>query len=302
MSSVGPISKEEFQMRLRTFVAAAAVALATAVLASPALANGTGNVYALSNSPAGNSVLVFHRGADGSLSAAGSVASGGLGTGGGLGSQGAVILSPNGKWLFAVNPGSNTISSFRIRVERLELVDTARSGGTLPTSVAFRGGLLYVLNAGVPNNVSGFTVSRKGELTPLANSARPLSAPSTAPTQVGFNDDGSSLIVTERTTNIIDTFAVDRDGYLSGAIIHVSSGPVPFGFAVSKRDTLIVSEAGPGGGASSYRIGEDAALDPVSTMVMTGQRAACWAVVTRNGRFGYVINGHGKHLRLLDRS
>jgi len=25
-------------------------------------------------------------------------------------------------------------------------------------------------------------------------------------------------------------------------------------------------------------------------MVMTGQRAACWAVVTRNGRFGYVIN------------
>jgi len=25
-------------------------------------------------------------------------------------------------------------------------------------------------------------------------------------------------------------------------------------------------------------------------MVMTGQRAACWAVVTKNGRFGYVIN------------
>jgi 6-phosphogluconolactonase (cycloisomerase 2 family) len=25
-------------------------------------------------------------------------------------------------------------------------------------------------------------------------------------------------------------------------------------------------------------------------MVMTGQRAACWTVVTRNGRYGYVIN------------
>jgi 6-phosphogluconolactonase len=25
-------------------------------------------------------------------------------------------------------------------------------------------------------------------------------------------------------------------------------------------------------------------------MVMTGQRAACWAVVTRDGRFGYVTN------------
>jgi hypothetical protein len=25
-------------------------------------------------------------------------------------------------------------------------------------------------------------------------------------------------------------------------------------------------------------------------MVMTGQRAACWAVVTKNGRFGYVTD------------
>jgi 6-phosphogluconolactonase len=28
----------------------------------------------------------------------------------------------------------------------------------------------------------------------------------------------------------------------------------------------------------------------MSSMVMTGQRAACWAVVTKNGRYGYVTN------------
>ena len=51
-----------------------------------------------------------------------------------------------------------------------------------------------------------------------------------------------------------------------------------------------MSEAGTGGGASSYRVGPAGALTPVSSMVMTGQRAACWTVVTKNGRYGYVTN------------
>jgi hypothetical protein len=54
------------------------------------------------------------------------------------------------------------VSSFRIRPDGLELADTAPSGGTMPTSVAFHGGLLYILNAGVPNSVSGFTVGTSG--------------------------------------------------------------------------------------------------------------------------------------------
>ncbi|TMA74111.1 MAG: lactonase family protein [Deltaproteobacteria bacterium] len=77
---------------------------------------------------------------------------------------------------------------------------------------------------------------------------------------------------------------------LTGPFVHASTGPTPFGFAVDKRNTLFVSEAGAGGGASSYRIRDAGGLDGISSMVMTGQRAACWAVVTRNGRFGYVIN------------
>ena len=77
---------------------------------------------------------------------------------------------------------------------------------------------------------------------------------------------------------------------------------MPFGFAVDKRNTLFVSEAGAGGGPSSYRIGADAALDPASSMVMTGQRAVCWAVITKNGRFGYVTNaGTGNICRVRDR-
>src|SRR4051812_13139906 len=279
-------------MRLPRAGAAAVVIAVTASLASAVsamAASAPGAVYALTNAPAGNAVVAYDRAGDGALTLAGSYPTGGAGSGAGLGSQGAVIVSDDHQWLFAVNPGSNSVSSFRVRPQGLELVDTAPSGGSLPTSLAYRPGLLYVLNAGAPNSVSAVTVDR-GKLAPLAGSTRALSAASTAPAQVGFSDDGAAVIVTERATNRIDTFAVADDGRLGSLVTHPSAGPTPFGFAVDKRNTLLVSEAGAGGGASSYTIGADASLTPVSSMVMTGQRAACWAVVTKNGRFGYVAN------------
>jgi 6-phosphogluconolactonase len=279
-------------------VALVSVALAALVLASGAMAGASNSdeyappraVYALTNSPTGNAVAVYSRQGDGSLTPAGSVATGGNGSGTGLGSQDAVIVSDDGRLLFAVNAGSNSVSSFRIATGGLELVDTAPSGGSTPTSVAFHEGLLYVLNAGVPNSVSGLTVSEDGELTPLAGSTRPLSGADTAPAQVGFSDEGEVVIVSERATNRLVTYTVGANGLLGAPIVHASAGPTPFGFAVTKRDTLFVSEAGAGGGASSYRVGEDGALVRVSSNVMTGQRAACWAVATKNARFGYVTN------------
>lgn len=279
------------------------VAASVAVLGASASASSDepGAVYALTNSPAGNAVVVYGRGGDGSLTPAGTFATGGTGTGAGLGSQGAVTVSDDHRWLFAVNAGSNSLSSFRIRPDQtLELVGAAPSGGTMPTSVAFHHGLLYVLNAGAPNNITGFTVAGDGSLTPLPNSTRPLSAASTSPAQVGFGDGGTTVIVTERATNRIDTFVVGGDGTLTGPFVHPSAGPTPFGFAVDKRNTLLVSEAGAGGGASSYRIGADGSLSAVSSMVMTGQRAACWAVVTGNGRYGYVTNAGTGNLSGFD--
>jgi 6-phosphogluconolactonase (cycloisomerase 2 family) len=257
-------------------------------LAAPA---GTvGAVYALTNAPTGNGVIVFARAADGSLTQDGTFPTGGVGTGSGLGSQDAVIVDDEHQLLFAVNAGSNSISSFRIRDRGLDLIDTVASGGTMPTSVAYDNGLLYVLNAGTPNNVTGFRVAHNGRMTALAGSTRALSAASTSPAQVSFDDGGATLIVTERATNKVDTYAVRSDGRLTGPFVHPSAGPTPFGFAVGKRRTILVSEAGAGGGASTYRIGDNGALAPVSSMLMTGQRAACWAVITKNGRYGYVTN------------
>src|SRR2546425_12946509 len=281
--------------RLTLALGAAAVVVLPLVPVATASGGAAGAVYALTNSSDGNAVLVYQRGGDGLLTPAGSFATGGTGTGASLGSQGAVIVSDDHQLLFAVNAGSNSISSFRIRPDGLELVNTVPSGGTMPTSVAFFRGLLYVLNAGSPNNVSGFAVDRDGSVAPIAGSARPLSADSAGPAQVGFSDDGKVVIVTEKAMNRIDTYTVGTGGLLTGPLVHSSAGPTPFGFAVDKRNTLLVSEAGTGGGASSYRIGADGSLEAVSSMGMTGQRAACWAGVTKNGRYCYVTKAGARN-------
>lgn len=83
---------------------AALVVLATVALFAPgaiASSDTAGAVYVLTNSPAGNAVLVYGRGGDGSLTPAGSFATGGAGTGSGLGSQNAVTVSDDHQRLFA---------------------------------------------------------------------------------------------------------------------------------------------------------------------------------------------------------
>src|SRR5437763_748930 len=78
-----------------------------AALAAP---HPAGAVYVETNAAAGNAIAIFNRDNNGMLTTAGTVATGGLGTGSGLGSQGALALSDDNGWLFAVNAGSNDIS------------------------------------------------------------------------------------------------------------------------------------------------------------------------------------------------
>jgi len=264
-----------------------AAALATVATATAAPDEGPGAVYTLTNSPAGNAVVTFDRAADGTLSPTGSVPTGGVGTGTGLGSQGALVLSDNGKWLVAVNAGSNSVSLFRVAHDGVALADTAPSGGATPISVTLRGDLAYVVNAGAGGSISGFTVA-KGALEPLAGSTRALGAGTAGPAQVQFSPDGRLLVVTEKASSTIDVFAVDRNGVAGAAVTSPSAGSTPFGFDFDNKGHLLTSDAG--GTASSYDVSA-AGATPITGAVATHQAAPCWLVASNNGRFAYTANG-----------
>ena len=265
-----------------------------------ALAGGgtIGTVYTMSNAAEGNSVLVFDRDLVGRLTPAGEFDTGGLGTGTGLGNQGGVIIDPANRWLFVVNAGTNDITVFAIDEDGLMLMDREDSGGEYPISLTYSGNLLYVLNAGGAvdgaDEITGFTVGADGMLSPIPGSTRPLSDTNTGPAQISFNTDGDVLVVTEKATSLIDTFTVDSNGAAGPVSTHASSGTTPFGFAIGKRDQLIVSEAAGGAtdqsSVSSYRLGKDGSLTVISPSVGTTETAACWAIVTNDGRFTYTTN------------
>ncbi len=256
-----------------------------------------GAVYALTNQASSNAVAVFNRSADGTLTAAGTVATGGLGTSAGLGSQGAVAVSENGRWVFTVNAGSNDVSVFSVQPNGLTLTDKVSSGGIRPISLTYHDGWVYVLNAGGSGNIAGFRVGDNGQLTPIANSTRFLSnggvGDAPGPAQVSFNPDGDLLVVTEKATNMIDIYIVDGNGVAQGPTVHAASGETPFGFGFNKQDVLVVSEAfggAPNGSAvSSYNVSIDK-FEVASASVATGQTAACWIAVSKNGKYAYTTN------------
>jgi len=251
-----------------------------------------GYVYTLSNQTSGNSVLVYSRTAAGTLSYSTSYSTGGAGTGAGLGSQGAVVLS--GDLLLAVNAGSNSISSFAVSGGTLQWKSTIASGGVTPKSITVYDQLVYVLNAGGTGNVSGFTLDAEGILHPLANSTRPLSSTAADPAQVSFISDGSAIAITEKATNKITTYTINEQGLPGTMHTLPSANATPFGFAVGKDGLLFVSEAAGGApGAStvsSYMVNSSGVISLIDGPVSAGQTAACWVVVTNNGKYVYDSN------------
>jgi len=255
-------------------------------------------VYTMSNDTGSNAVLTFRQDGD-TLVPAGSFPTGGKGSGGGLGNQGALAFSDDGDALLVVNPGSDDISVFQINGRQLRLIDRVPSGGGHPISIAVHGDYVYVLNAGGAGNIAGFEMTQYNKLKPLAGSIQPLSGASTAPAQISFNPSGDTLVVTEKATRIIDTYSVDEDGVASGPVSQPSSGITPFGFSFTRRGVLVVSEAfggAPNGSAvSSYSL-HDGRLTVLSGSVPTTQTAACWIVITNNGKFAYASNAGSNNI------
>ena len=255
----------------------------------PAVAATPSYVYSMTDDVASNEIEKFQRNTDGTLTYLTSVKTGGKGTGANPGSQGSLLLE--GNFLFAVNPGSNTITV--LDTSTFTVLNSYPSGGTSPVSLTYNNGFLYVLNDRGSNNISGFTVNPStGALTQITT--RRLSAGSVAPAEVSFNQSGTALIVTEKNTSKIDIYAV-KNGVAGPPTTYPSAGITPYGFAVSGNDWFFVSEAESGVGTmastvSSYSLSSTNVPTVITASLPLTSIAACWVVVNAAETYAYVSN------------
>lgn len=302
------------------------VTFAVPAAASAGADTAHATVYTATNNPAGNAVIVFDSNKDGSLTQRETVPTGGIGGATPpfsfpiVDSQGSINVASGGHLVFVVNAGDNTISSFRVTPSGLELAARVSSGGTLPVSLTSHGNVLYVANE-ISSNIYGFRFSSSGDLQPLAGQAaggQPLSVafPGTVTAQISFSPNGRQLVVTERglpnPTGVIDTFNISGNGLAGPAQPNTGVGlvqPNPFGFDFDAAGHLLVSNAGlvlaPGNGpppipqvfdpnqfvgsATSYNVSSSGTIASTGD-VLSGGRAACWLVVSKDGRYAFVTN------------
>jgi 6-phosphogluconolactonase (cycloisomerase 2 family) len=299
-------------MRHLIRLSAVIAAMATALLGAPAvLANadegesGHHAVFVQTNDPAGNSIAAYARNQNGTLTYVATYATGGKGGRAAgaavdpLASQSSLVYDNEHHLLLAPNAGSNTVSVFKVRGDRLRLEQIVASGGPFPASIAVRDNLAFVLDAGLAGYVQGYRIAG-GKLHPIAGSQRSLGLANSnppaflkSPAQVGFTPDGRDLVITLKTSNggSVDVFGVSDDGQLSSAPTATSLGGVPFAFVFDPDGRLVIVNAA-FGNLSTFTINNQGRLSSVSAGASDGQIAACW-VTAVDGNYYAANTGSG---------
>ena len=314
------------------------ILVAAAVLAAPAPALGAGWVYVESNDPqqGQNSVLALDYGNNGRLNPVHIREFRTRGTGaayirdmsvGTLAGDQQVTLSPNRRWLFAVNQGSDTIAVFKVnrRTGALRHVKGSPfdSGGKAPIAAGFNGTHLVVANHGVvapfvpgPGadfgnpNFTSFSVSRQGRLRRISSvPAGP------GPTQALIAPNGRNVFSTSffafapPDNKTIQSLTLSRRGRLAEA------PGSPTGFPASMTDGVSLPPFLPPGierlafgiathptrpyayilGPANFKVGIYR-FNRAGELTFSGQEdnpggvAACWIVLTSDGRYAFAAN------------
>lgn len=279
--------------------AAPAGATAPAGRASHPGGSSQGVVFVQNDDPTGNTVVAYDRTASGGLTKVGSYPTGGLGgvLSGSvvdhLASQGSLSYAASSRSLYAVNAGSDTLTSYGVIGDRLVRRQVVPAGGDFPVSVATHGNLVFVLNARDGGSLSGF-LQLGGRLVPIPGWHRDLhlntSAPGQAdefvstPGQVGFTPDGRDLIVsTKNGGNSLETFPIGTFGPSARPVITSLPGQVPFGFSFDRGGHLVLSEAGTNS-VGTFAVSGSGRVTPIDSAA-TGQAATCWIATAGDAVF-----------------
>jgi 6-phosphogluconolactonase len=298
-------------MRMRACLAAGGSLLAATIgvfgAAASASADTTspvvGYTYVNDNTPVANTIAGFDRHADGSLTPipGSPFAAGGVGLGSGLASQGAIQVTGDGRYLLAVDAGSNQISVLRITADGVPVLvgQPVSSGGIKPVSVAVsRSGLVYVANSGAGGSgYSGFRLNPVGKLIRIPHST--VTVPDSAGLgDVFFNSTGDRLVGTRTGSSQIDSFVVLPNGRLLAApgspFTGQGLGQLGAEFSPASPSQLFVSNAHNGallGTVSAYSDGFLGQLTSIgSSPYADGQTAPCWVEISHDGKYLFTVN------------
>jgi 6-phosphogluconolactonase len=266
---------------------------------------GPDHVYLDGNTAGANTIAGYVRNADGSLTAlpGSPFHAGGSGLGEGIGSQGAIQVADHGRYLLAVDAGSNQISVLQIGWDgSLTPVPGSpfASNGVEPNSIAVSGHLVYVENTGgTAPNYTGFWLGDRGQLTAIPNSTVTVAAGAAAELgDVVFNNDGTRLVGVEVGPSLIDSFSVKWNGTLTAAprSPYPAQGLGPFGsqFSPINANQLFVSNAHNGAGLGTVSAFDDSwngTLSSIGASPFADQQTApCWLVISHDGRYLYALN------------
>ena len=283
-----------------------------------------------------NQIVAYARSAEGVLTQIDVYDTGGLGENirnsgaNPLASQDPLIVSKDNRFVFAVNAGSESISSFLINDDfsltpaSLNVSTTGNSNAQNPVTLTIFEDTLYVANSGAffdaegnpattlpdprfrsASSIIGFTVNDDGTLTELAGSEIPNIGANAG--SIEFSSDGGFLYITERRTNDIVTVEMDENQLPVGVSSRITSiTEQPFGtdlYPTENGDILLISEGNNGApglsALSSYLIEDSGDLTGISVSsgvagdpLLTGFTFGCWVefVETPTGDFAYVSN------------
>ena len=227
-----------------------------------------------------------------------------------------LLVSQDKKFLLAVNPGSNTISVFRIGTAgSLQAVPGSPfpSGGQTPVSLNQSGQFLYVVNKANDGiqapNYTTLSISSEGSLS-IVPGAAIATTPGSSPTQALLSNDkkflfGADFLGFMATSPVgtLRSFGVNNDGTLSavnGTPLTIPAKGGALGLWENPKENVLYVGFPLAGQIGIYTVATSGALS-FQSMVNSGP-AVCWLRTSKDGNYLYALNSGENSISVFNSS
>ncbi|CAF1264702.1 unnamed protein product [Rotaria sp. Silwood1] len=274
-----------------------------------------GAIYTMSNGAEMNQIIVNRLNSNGQLTLIQTVDTNGTGVNttaaDPLFSQGSLQVYSN--CLFAVNPGSNTLSMFSIdpwNATKLTLVSVQAVKGWFPISVAVNSMYACVLTGGNATGIRCFTYNTSGlyvissfdrDLTSYISQSFPPSGPKGTMSEIIFSADNSALIIAVKGYNntmpgYLLFYPFNGSNMLATTPMKQTptNGILPFSMTLVNMNGLLVTDPGPNGVLTMNYMAKNGSISNTMLTIINSTLAGalCWSTYSPMTGNYYVIGSN----------